>query len=367
MIDVIVIGGGMVGAALAYGCAKRGAQVAMIDEGDTAFRAAKTNGGLVWSQGKGIGMPAYAAWTRECIDLWPDFAEEISTVAGKDIGFRQNGGLSICLGQKEYEEKRLFIADANGQPGGAATPMSLVDRTELQALLPRAPFGPSVSGASYTPRDADVNPLLLLRAMHAGFRAHGGQHFPGNAVTDIEPQGGGYKVATRAGAHVARRVVIAAGLGVASLAKTVGIHIPIVPTRGQVMITERMETVMDMAVSTCRQTVEGGFQLGTTTEPDIAERDVSMRDLARIAARSCAILPLLQAAKIVRTWSGIRPIVSDGFPVYSGSSSHPGVSVAMCHSAVTLASGHARLVAEAILADRYPDRLGDFTAERFNV
>lgn len=357
----------MVGAALAYGCAKRGAAVAMMDEGDGAFRAAKANGGLIWSQGKGVGMPAYAAWTRECVDLWPAFAEEIGAAAGEDIGFRQSGGIAFCLGEEEYEQKRSFVAAANGQPGGAATPISLVDRTELQALLPRAPLGPRVTGAAYTPRDADVNPLLLLRAMHAGFRALGGLHLPGHTVLRIEHHKGGYEVVAEGVALVAPRVVIAAGLGGSSLAKMVGLNVPIVPTRGQVMITERIEPILDMAITGCRQTLEGSLQMGSTLEPDTTDRGVRVCDLARIAARVCALLPPVATAKVVRSWAGIRPIVTDGFPVYAGSPSHPGVSVALCHSAVTLASGHAGPLAEAVLADRYPQRLSDFHSERFDV
>ena len=55
---VAVIGGGMVGSAIAYGLARRGAEVLLLDEGDLAFRAARGNFGLIWTQGKGDGMPA---------------------------------------------------------------------------------------------------------------------------------------------------------------------------------------------------------------------------------------------------------------------------------------------------------------------
>ena len=62
--DVIVIGGGLVGAALAYGLSREGQAVTLLDEGDNAFRASRGNFGLVWVQGKGSRSPAYARWTR---------------------------------------------------------------------------------------------------------------------------------------------------------------------------------------------------------------------------------------------------------------------------------------------------------------
>ena len=64
LFDLAIIGGGMVGSAIAYGAAKRGARTVLLDEGDVAFRAARGNFGLVWTQTKGDKMPAYAAWSR---------------------------------------------------------------------------------------------------------------------------------------------------------------------------------------------------------------------------------------------------------------------------------------------------------------
>jgi hydrogen cyanide synthase HcnC len=66
MSDVAVIGGGLVGSAVAWGLARAGASVTLLDEGDDALRASRGNFGLVWVQGKGDGMPEYADWTRRC-------------------------------------------------------------------------------------------------------------------------------------------------------------------------------------------------------------------------------------------------------------------------------------------------------------
>ena len=62
--DALVVGGGLVGSSVAFGLAERGLRVAVLDEGDRAQRAARTNFGLVWVQTKGDGMPAYMRWTR---------------------------------------------------------------------------------------------------------------------------------------------------------------------------------------------------------------------------------------------------------------------------------------------------------------
>ena len=62
--DVIVIGGGLVGAAIAYGLVRRGVSVLVLDGNDRDHRASNANGGLVWVQSKGMDMPAYQRFTR---------------------------------------------------------------------------------------------------------------------------------------------------------------------------------------------------------------------------------------------------------------------------------------------------------------
>jgi hydrogen cyanide synthase HcnC len=83
--DLIVIGGGLVGATIAWGTARAGASVALLDQGDIAFRAARGNFGLVWVQSKGAGMPAYAHWTRTSAELWPELSAALADATGIDV------------------------------------------------------------------------------------------------------------------------------------------------------------------------------------------------------------------------------------------------------------------------------------------
>src|SRR5579883_3563078 len=88
--DVIVIGAGTVGAAIAYGLARKGLRVTVLDGPDTDFRAARANFGLVWVQGKGQGkqqpMPAYQALSRRSSDLWPGVNAEIMADKVGELG-----------------------------------------------------------------------------------------------------------------------------------------------------------------------------------------------------------------------------------------------------------------------------------------
>src|SRR5258707_12349226 len=103
--DAIVIGGGLVGAAIGYGLARAGLAVAMVDEGDVAFRASRGNFGLVWVQSKGLGAPHYQRWSRSSAAVWPALAAQLAEQTGLDIGLRQPGGVYFCLRDAEMERR----------------------------------------------------------------------------------------------------------------------------------------------------------------------------------------------------------------------------------------------------------------------
>ncbi|MSP01580.1 MAG: FAD-binding oxidoreductase [Acetobacteraceae bacterium] len=365
--DVAVIGGGMVGTAIAYGCAARGARTALVDQGDLSLRAARANAGLIYSQGKGEGMPAYAAWTRHSISLWPTFAEAMASVSGRDIGFRQRGVLAFCLGEEELETRRALLHRMHNQIGGPASPVHLVDRRELEAMLPDVRLGERVAGATYSPEDCDVNALPLLRALYTGFLAAGGVHLPERTVGRITTDGGGFAIVSDRDTVHADKVVVACGLGIPTLAPMVGLHAPVHPVRGQMIVTERLAPMLPIPGSGVRQIREGVVQIGTTMEEGESVPATSVADLARMASRAAAVIPALSAARIVRGWAGIRPMTPDGFPIYQQSPSHPGAYVAVCHSGVTLCAAHAGPLAEAILAGRLPDNVADLHPDRFDV
>lgn len=365
--DVAVIGGGMVGMAIAYGCATRGARTALLDEGDLSLRAARANAGLIYSQGKGEGLPAYAAWTGRSVALWPSFAQAMEAVAGRSIGFRQRGVIAFCLGEEELEARRALLMRMHNQRGGPGAPVQVVDRHALETMLPDVRLGPHVVGGTYSPRDCDVNALPLLRALYAGFLAAGGVHLPERTVGHIAADGAGFSIRAARDTVRAEKVVVACGLGIPSLAPMVGLDAPVRPVRGQMIVTERLAPMLPIPGSGVRQIEEGVVQIGTTTEDGERDPVTQVADLARMAARAAEVVPALAEARIVRSWAGIRPMTPDGCPIYQQSPTQPGAFVAVCHSGVTLCAVHAGPLAEGILAGTLPADVADLHPDRFHA
>jgi glycine/D-amino acid oxidase-like deaminating enzyme len=366
--DVIVVGGGQVGAAIAYGLAASGVKTLLIDGDDRDFRSAVANFGLVWAQGKGMNMPAYQELTRRSTDLWPDFCRELTDVTGVDLQYERKGGLALCLGEADFEARRSKLSRLDSQIGANESDWEMLDCRSLGRLLPAVPFGPEVVGASFGRRDGHVNPLRLLAALHSGIIRHGGEIRGGQRVDRLAPDGhGGYRVGAGPNTVSAARVVIAAGLGSKALAAQVGVELPIKPNRGQILVTERLEPFLPLPCSGLRQTREGTVMLGTTH--DDVGMDTSTTTAAAVALSRSAVrrIPALQNATLVRQWAGLRIMTPDSYPIYSESESHAGVFVALCHSGVTLASSHATLVARSVAEGSLPASLGAFHQRRFDV
>ncbi len=360
--DIIVIGGGLVGAAAAYGLAGKGLDVLMLDEGDDAFRAARGNFGLVWVQTKGFGLQRYQEWSQESADLYAGFAGELEDLTGIDIHHERPGGAILCLGDAEWEAQTRLNEAMAAQGGGYHARM--VERAELERMAPGVRFGQEVVGASFSEKDGHCGPLYLLRALHAGFTARGGRYRSGAAVRDIRR---GFRVETDAGAFEAPKVLLAAGNGIPPLAGRVGLNVPTAPERGQVLVTERVEPFLPMPMGNIRQTAEGTVMIGATQETVGFDTGTTLEAARGLARRAIRVLPALERMRLVRSWAALRVIPPDRCPIYDESESHPGAFVATMHSGVTLAAVHAARLPDWIAEGRAPDGFGAFSARRFDV
>ncbi|WP_010103484.1 NAD(P)/FAD-dependent oxidoreductase [Verminephrobacter aporrectodeae] len=363
-IDTLVIGGGAVGMSVAYGLARAGERVRVLDEGDDAFRAARGNFGLVWVHGKGVGNPAYARWSMAAASQWPAFAAELQELTGIAVELSQNGGLTMFLTEEELAARAADCMSIRNALGGHY-PFEVLDPAGVRAISPHS--GPDVVGAIFGPMDGHVSPLRLLRALFQGFKSRGGDLVTGVRVERIGHRAGEFHVAAAGATHVAARVVLAAGLGNRELAPMVGLLAPVRPSRGQILVTERVQPFLNHPTMHVRQTGEGVVQIGDSKE-DVGFNDgTTVEQLARIAQRASRLFPILDNVNVVRTWGALRVMTSDGFPIYQASRDCPGAYLVTCHSGITLASMHTGPLVRWMRGGAEPSEIQTFKAERFHV
>ncbi len=363
--DVAVIGGGLVGSAIAFGLRALGARLLVLDEGDRALRAARGNFGLVWVQGKGAGLPGYGTWTRRSQREWPRLAAQVGEAGGVDVGLSQKGGIHLCLDTDELERRAATLATLVAQPGFERYDYEVLGRAALVKRLPG--LGVDVAGGTFCPLDGQCDPLRLLYGLHVALHRSGCVVRSGHAVSRIDMRPDRFDVASPGGTYSAERIVLAAGLGNCKLAPMVGLAAPLRPQKGQVIVLERMRPFLPLPLSTLRQTDDGTVLVGDSQEEGGFDERLGMPVLAAMAARAVRAFPALRSAHVNRAWAALRVLSPDGFPVYEQSPAHPGAFLAASHSGVTLAAVHAQVLAPAIAVGSLPPSLAPFSARRFDV
>ncbi|MEW9922388.1 NAD(P)/FAD-dependent oxidoreductase [Marimonas sp. MJW-29] len=362
--DYAIIGGGVVGLSVAWGLLRRGLTVTVLDGDDGSFRASRGNFGLVWVQSKGMNQPRYARWSQESAAIWAEFAKELGDHTGHAVPLEQNGGYDLHFSEKSLEETVKKYEVLKAKLGGDY-PYEVLGHNALRKEEPH--IGPKVVGAILHHQDGHANPLKLLMALAADVRRMGGRVLNGKMVTEVTKPDG-FRITCADGTVVsAAKVVLSAGLGAAQLGPKMGFKAPIRPQRGQVLITEKLPKLINRPSLIARQVDEGGIQIGATNEEVGLDDRVTQPGLSGLAADAIAAYPALAKAQLVRSWGALRILSPDGLPIYQESQEMPGAFLVTCHSGITLAAAHARLLPDWLEGtDAAPD-LEVFSENRFAV
>ncbi|MDT8420317.1 MAG: FAD-dependent oxidoreductase [Desulfuromonadales bacterium] len=365
--DVVVVGAGIVGASIACGIARQGVRVVLLDKRKAESRASLGNFGLVWVQGKGQGARRYAEWCHQASREFPEFVRQLLDETGIDIQYRKPGGLVLSHGEEEYLKRVTVLERLRSESRDGTYDCEMLDRQAVQRLTPKLELGANIVGASYSPHDGYLNPLALLRAVHVSFRQQGGVYHADSPVKRICYEKDRFVITTPQGQHSAEKLVIAAGLATESLAAMVGINAPVIPERGQLMVSARVQPMLSIPVSGIQQTVEGSFIVGLSNEKIGINTDTDSAIIKRMASRVRNAFPALGGLRIVRTWASLRVLTPDGLPIYQQSEACPGAFAVTSHSGVTLTPLHMNQVPEWIMKDIVPAEFDNFSSRRFHV
>lgn len=247
--DVVIVGGGIVGAATAQALARAGLKPLVLEKG--AFGGAVSGASLACISTHMMDLEELPllAWTRA---RWAELDAEIG-------GFEYNR-----CGQLRFIAREADIAVAEGwiaaERAAGLTP-ELLDPAAVREVEP-ALTGP-ILAASWSALDAVVNPFLAVRALLADAQRHGATVRAHTPVTAIRTEGGRVTgVTTPDGAVDTPHVVLAAGPWAAKLAAPLGVVLPMLPRKAQCLATVRVPPVVRRVVGACESA--GGVEAGYT-------------------------------------------------------------------------------------------------------
>lgn len=338
--EVLIVGGGIAGAATAYYLARNGRDVALVERGEIASEASGANAGQIGATGWGE-MPDLGSYlTMGSLQLF----KELQLDLGYDVEFRQSGSLTAIHTPEQYDYIRDRVLEMRSQ----GFEVELLTPREARAMEPEA--NPDLLGYMYTPLRAQADPVKATRAFADAAVKSGARVFTSHAVTGIAPHHeGGYSVETDRGEFVSGSLVIAAGAWCGPLGRMLGLDIPIVPVRGQMWATESLPPSVFQAQSSAESaytwSVDDGADTGTPPElthkrgrrvtrhlygrqrrnGEIIfggdrqmtgyDKTVEHTGIEVNKGHASEVLPMLTGLPIARTWSGLMPFSMDGAPI----------------------------------------------------
>ncbi|HEY3279686.1 MAG TPA: glycine oxidase ThiO [Gemmatimonadales bacterium] len=308
--EVVVVGGGVIGAACARAAALRGLRVAVCEPGPDPASASAASAGMLAAQIEPTDdwLRALAVRAR---DLYEALAPALRETTGIDIGFWRPGIASMTFDDPAAE--RLREAVAGQRQAGLRC-----DWLEPEDVFERFPgMAPDCRGALFAPEDGAVDPIALTRALLADARRLGATAVTAPVERITAAGGRAAGVATAAGPVHAEHVVLAAGAWsplIAGLPRS----LPVEPVRGQ-MAAAPWPSGTPPAIAFHDHTyvvARGGEALlGSTMEHAGFDSRVTEAGLAQIRRGAARLLPALSAAPFSRTWAGLRPVTPDGRPI----------------------------------------------------
>jgi sarcosine oxidase subunit beta len=369
-MDVIVIGGGLMGTAATFFLACRGLRIALIERGRVGTGATVASFGNIRRTGRYLPQMPLAHRSRT---LWG----EAERMLGCDVEFRATGHLRLVFDEQGLADMRRFIEAACAWD---FYPEEL-GRDQVRARFPS--LGPSAIGASYAEKDGCGNPRLICPAFAAAAQKLGAEILEDHEVLAIARDEAGFTVTTSRGVLSSERLLNTAGAWGARIAACFGEEVPIEARGPQMGVTEpvphRIHPVVGMWAagqpdSYLRQVERGNIIFGggvgrppVDLDPGYAKANPSrLPDQLRSLVR---LLPALADVSVIRTWSGCEGYVKDGLPVMGRSATTPGLYHAFGFSGhgFQLGPGVGDTMAELIATDRTDIPLADFDIARFRT
>ena len=363
--DAVIIGGGVMGCAIAYNLAKEGLKPVVIEKSDIGGEASGSNGGGVRQSARNLKEMPLA---MESIQMYDRLHEEL----GMDVEYVREGNLRLCTSEEEIETMRQSVE--NQKKTGLK--LEMLDRKQVLEINPYV--GEKVIGASYCPTDGHVNPLLVTYGFFKNSKSLGARFHSHEEVMEIRLQKGRVTgVVTDKNIFETDLVVNAAGIAGRKVANMVGLDLPMQPVFSEAMITESYPPLFQQMVGHARglfygrQTVHGSFFWGgfVGTEQFIYRQGKPLFHYIGPAISQMVIdfFPVLKDVKVIRMWSGLIAQMSDAIPVLGFTQEVPGFVFATGFSGhgFGLAPVIGRLISELILDCKTSIAINDFCYGRF--
>ncbi|HYS81872.1 MAG TPA: glycine oxidase ThiO [Anaeromyxobacteraceae bacterium] len=361
--DVVVIGAGVQGCAVALRLAQAGQDVLLLERSVPGAEASSAAGGILSPGVEAIEPSPFYDLCRASLARYPALVRELEQATEIGLGFRTGGTLEVAL---DDDHAQLLAARAE-RLARRGLPAEVLGDAEARQLEPG--LSPRTRGALFFPEEASIDPRPLARALYLAARAAGARFQTGQVLRIVHEGGRAVGVDHDAGRIEAGAVVLAAGAWSALVPGSALPRGAVRPVRGQIALLDTRQRLLGRVIFSDKGYVvpraDGRVLCGSTMEEVGFEKAVTAGGLHGVLGMAIEIAPALAAAPLVDTWSNFRPASPDGWPVL-GLSPVPGLFYATGHTrnGILLTPITADAVAAAVLGRPPPVDLSPFSAGR---
>jgi glycine oxidase len=364
--EIIVVGAGIVGCAIACELARRGVSVHVVDERTAGMGATQAAAGILAPHLEGGSSPEFLNLLVRSLGLFDDFIGRVQADSGVTVPYRRTGTLQVAVTDAGLHQIRNAAARLDAQ----GVSFDLLDEQTVRAEEPH--LDRSVIGALLVKSHGFVAPGELIRALADAARRHGARVTEGSRVRRMTQAGGNLVVETDRGPLAGSAVVLAAGswsgqIEIPGLTRGVPVH----PIRGQLLRLAWHGPALRRVIWSDRCYVvpwdDGTLLVGATVEDAGFDERTTVAGVRELLEAACAIIPGASTAAFLGARAGLRPASADLRPIIGPSRIVPNLMYATAHyrNGILLAPLTAALVADALLDNRVDPALAALSPQRF--
>jgi len=314
MVDLLIVGGGVVGLSLAYETAAAGLSVRVIDRGPPGREAS-------WA-GAGILPPAGASPTDDPVlqlhrlsnTLHAEWAGRLREETGIDNGFRRCGGIYLARDPATDDDLRQTVREWRTL-GVTAEPLTSHELSELEPALETK----GISSCYLLRDEAQLRNPRHLKALLAGCERRDVEMSPGVAAEEFRTQGGRITaVETTSGPIAAGQICITSGPWAKALLARLSVEVGMKPIRGQMVLVSGPWPALRRIVNDGPRYLvprgDGRVLVGSTEEDAGFDKRTTAEGVSGLLEFAVDLAPGLRPAQFEQCWAGLRPATLDGLP-----------------------------------------------------
>lgn len=365
--EVLIIGGGVIGLAVARSLHKKGVRdIIVLERGKIGRGASFAAAGMLAPQSESASAGTMFDLCSESRDLYPQFAAELFYETGIDIELEQNGTLVPAFCDDDERRHREIFA---WQTAAGLN----VEKVSAKEMLGREPFlSPKIISGLYFPGDWQVNNRKLVAAL-AEYSEHNSiKLIEGSAADELLTEGSKCVGVRSQGIVFNTKTVIVATGAWTSLIEFNGSNLPIKvePVRGQMIAFSPLEPTFRNVIFSSNGYIvprrNGKLVVGATVEYCGFNDHTTAEGIEKLRTSAVNMAPFLRDMEIDDSWSGLRPKVSDDLPVIGRFTGINDLFIATAHfrNGILLAPITGEIVAESIISGEGSQYMDFFSPER---